>query len=106
MNGSIVINTNAPVVHYIDEVLVNGYNSENSFTRLTLKENIVQQVGKDLHKGIYMPEGAMIKTENIKMDTSNIITNEIINYTSSSNEIKDEDENKNISLEKEEKVGG
>ena len=48
----------------------------------------------------------MIKTEYIKLDTSNIITNEIINYTSSTTENNEDDENKNISLEKEEKVGG
>ena len=81
MNKSINIITNAPVVHYLDNILVNGYHSENSFTRLTLKENIVLQVSKDIYKNLVAPDASLIKTVEVKLDTSNITSEEIINYT-------------------------
>jgi hypothetical protein len=105
MNGSINVSTNAPVVHYSNDVLVNGYNSENSFTKLTLKENAVQQLSKDMYKTLNASDASLIKTEYVKLGTSNIITEEIKNYTLNKYE-DDLEGNKNLSLEVEENVGG
>ena len=97
MDGTIVLITNAPVVHYDNDVLVNGYNSENSFTRLTLKENVIQQVAKFVHEKIMPTDILSLKVQDVKLDTSDIIMDEIINYNIS--EDNDEaEENKNISL--------
>ena len=61
-------------------ILVNGYNSENSFTKLTLKENIIQQVAKDIYKNAVVPDVSLLKAIDVKLDTSNIIMTEIDNY--------------------------
>jgi hypothetical protein len=80
MDGSINITTNAPIVHYNPHILVNGYNSENSFTKLTLKENIIQQVAKDIYKNAVVPDVSLLKAIDVKLDTSNIIMTEIDNF--------------------------
>ena len=90
---------------YNPNILVNGYNSENSFTRATLKENIVQQVNKNIQNKITPQEVSPLKAVPVKLDTSNIITEEINNYNIST-DVENEDENKSISLEKEENIGG
>lgn len=105
MDGTSVLKTDAPVVHYNANMLVNGYNSENSFTRATLKENIVQQVNKNIQNRITPQEVSPLKVIPVKLDTSNIITEEINNYNIST-DVENEDENKSISLEKEENIGG
>ena len=106
MNGSNLIRTNAPIVHYNPRLTVNGYHSENSFTRLTLKENIVQQVNKDIQNRITPQEVSPLKAINVKLDTSDIITEEINNYTMSNSENSDKKENKNLSLKETENIGG
>jgi hypothetical protein len=105
IDGSINITTNAPVVHYNPHILVNGYHSENSFTKLTLKENIIQQVAKDIYKNAVVPDVSLLKAIDVKLDTSNIIMTEIDNFNLSKDcdTIKD---GQNISLEKNENIGG
>ena len=105
MDGTIVLITDAPVVHYGNDVLVNGYNSENSFTRLTLKENVVQQVAKSIHEKIMPTDVSAMKSVDVKLDTSNIILNEINNYASSNYENESE-EYSNISSEQNQNIGG
>ncbi|MCR5260575.1 MAG: hypothetical protein K6C94_01935 [Candidatus Gastranaerophilales bacterium] len=95
LDSSNLIRTNAPVVHYSDDILVNGYNSENSFTRLTLKENVVQQVSKFVHEKVMPSDISNLKVQDVKLDTSNIIMDEIINFNLSNDK---EEENKNLSL--------
>jgi len=106
MDGSINVGTNAPVVHYNPHILVNGYNTENSFTRLTLKENIIQQVAKDIYKNVPVPDVSSLKAIDVKLDTSNIIIKEIDNFNLSQDSDKSEDNNKNISLEKKGNIDG
>ena len=105
MDETIVLKTNAPVVYYDPNMLVNGYHSENSFTRATLKENIVQQTTRDLYKNVSVQDIDAIKTQYVKLDTSNIISDEIKIYSLSQESDLSEDY-VNISLEKEEKIGG
>ena len=97
LDGTNLIMTNAPVVHYDNDILVNGYNSENSFTKLTLKENVVQQVAKSIHEKIMPTDISSLKVQDVKLDTSNIIMDEIINYNISEDKDKSE-ENNNLSL--------
>jgi len=97
LDGTIVLKTNAPVVHYNPYMLVNGYNSENSFTRLTLKENIVQQAAKSIHEKLMPTDVNSLKAIDVKLDTSDIIMNEIINFNLS-NDSDELEENQNISL--------
>ena len=97
LDGTNLIKTNAPVVHYNNDVLVNEYSSENSFTRLTLKENVVQQVAKDIYRNIMPTDISSLKVQDVKLDTSNIIMDEILNFNVSQD--SDElEENRNISL--------
>ncbi len=106
MNGSNLIRTNAPIVHYNPRLTVNGYHSENSFTRLTLKENIVQQVNKDIQNRITPQEVSPLKAIPVKLDTSDIITEEINNYTMSDSDNNDLKENRNLSSKEIENIGG
>ena len=105
LNDSNIINTNAPVVHYIPKVLVNGYNSENSFTKATLKENIIQQVNKDIQNRVTPQEVSPLKAIPVKLDTSNIIMTEINKFNLSKDGDTIED-NQNISLENNKNIGG
>lgn len=107
MNGTINLTTDAPVVHYNPDLTVNGFHNENSFTRLTLKENIVQQVAKDIQDRIVTPDVASLKSVDVKLDTSNIIMNEINTFNVSDNESTNNNEQqKSLSLIEEEIIGG
>ena len=97
MDDSINIKTNAPVVHYLDNILVNGYHNENSFTKLTLKENIVQQISKDLYKNTVILDVSSLKALEVKLDTSKIIPKEIINYTFPNDKNYESAKNENLS---------
>ena len=86
---------------------VNGFHNENSFTRLTLKENITQQMAKDIQNRIVTPDVAPLKAVDVKLDTSNIIINEINNFSLSDNETMNNNENqRSLSLIEEEIIGG
>ena len=79
--------------------MVNGYNSENSFTRLTLKENVVQQAAKFIHEKVMPTDVNSLKAIDVKLDTSDIIMNEIVNFNLSKDK-EDAKENINLSLRK------
>jgi len=101
------LTTDAPVVHYNPDLTVNGFHNENSFTRLTLKENNVQQVAKDIQDRIVTPDVASLKSVDVKLDTSNIIMNEINTFNVSDNESTNNNEQqKSLSLIEEEIIGG
>ena len=109
MDNSININTNAPIVHYSPHVTVNGYNSENSFTRASLKDNVNQQIAKDIHNRAVTQDVTPLKAVDVKLDTSNIIINEINNFNiSSDNESTNnsEQERSLSKIEKEEEITG
>ena len=75
-------------------------------TRLTLKENIVQQVNKDIQNRITPQEVSPLKAIPVKLDTSDIITEEINNYTMSDSDNNDLKENRNLSSKEIENIGG
>jgi len=72
MGDTIVLQTNAPIVYYNPKEIINGFDNENSFYRLTYKDDKIQETTttpsfRDLKKRTHLPT----KRVSMRFDTVN-----------------------------------